>query len=321
MVVSILLAWRGAGPWAIILGNLASQFAATAQLLAASRRPHLRLHDPHIASLLRLGFLSGAQTTLGTITTRGFIIAFGAAYGAHAVGLLNFALRLVEESCGVILNTLRRVTVTSFAAARRRGLDIRPLFMRGTAMIAYVAAPLFLGLAAVAQEAVPFLFGAKWAAAVPAFQLLLILWVVRACRMLVNAIMLVEGEQRQMVMLGLFGVAATALAFTLLLPFGPDWAIYAYSGTLLGVILGGGLFRRFTGITIAQQLLAPLRPILFALIMCAVVALARQALPADWPLMMRLALLIGAGGVAFTSLAFILDRRSLQDLAKIARRQ
>jgi O-antigen/teichoic acid export membrane protein len=213
------------------------------------------------------------------------------------------------------------VTVTSFAAARRRGLDIRPLFMRGTAMIAYVAAPLFLGLAAVAREAVPFLFGAKWVAAVPAFQLLLILWVVRACRMLVNAIMLVEGEQRQMVMLGLVGVAATALAFALLLSFGPDWAIYAYSGTLLGVVLGGGLFRRFTGITIAQQLLAPLRPILFALAMCAAIALARQALPPEWPLMMRLALLIGIGAATFASLALILDRSSLHDLAKIARRE
>ncbi|MGL4543289.1 MAG: oligosaccharide flippase family protein, partial [Polymorphobacter sp.] len=179
--------FAGLGAWAMVIGAVFAQVAATAQLLLTMRRPRWRRHDAQLRETLRIGLLSGAQASLGTLTTRGFLLAFGAVYGLHAVGVFNFALRLVEEAGGLVITSLRRVTVSAFAAAKRSGGDLAPLFARGTSIIAYLAAPLFLGAAAVAGDAVPLVFGARWNAAVPVVQLMLAMWLVRALRMLVNA--------------------------------------------------------------------------------------------------------------------------------------
>ncbi len=320
LVAGVGAAAAGAGPWALIVSNLVMQGAAAVQLLATMRRPRLRIADPALAETLRLGILGGAQGSLGTLTTRGFVIAYGAVYGPHAVGLFNFALRLVEESCGIVITALRRVTVTSFAAAKRAGLDLRPLFHRGTAIIAYVSAPLFLGLAAVAPDAVPLIFGPQWIPAIPILQLMLVLWVIRATRMLVNAIMVVDGRQRAMVMFGLAGVLATAAAFALSLPFGRDATLIAYAATLTGVVFGGRAFARSTGIGALAQLAAGAKPILFALAMAGVVTWLRLGPLAEAVPALRLVATIAAGGIVFAGLALGLDRAGVRDVLRALRR-
>jgi O-antigen/teichoic acid export membrane protein len=320
LTVSVVLAWRGFGAWAVVFGNIAAQSAGAAQLIATMRAPRLRLRDPALLPTLRLGLLSGTQSGLGTLTTRGFILAFGAVYGAHAVGLFNFALRLVEESCGLVVTTVRRVTVTSFAAAKRTGVDSRAMFVRGTSVIAYVAAPLFLGGAAIAPDAVKLLFGAKWMGAVPVLQLMLAMWVVRSTRMLVNAVMLVEGRQAVMVRLGVIGLIATTAAFVVSLPFGIAATTAAYSATLVGSVFGARSFAAATGIGVGTQVRAGARPIGFALVMGVAVTLLRLGPLAETPLMLRLMITIIVGALVFAGLAWRFDRVGLADLIRTLRR-
>lgn len=317
LAVSVALAVNGAGAWAVVLGNLALQGAAALQLLATMRRPRLRWRDPLLVPTLKVGIVSGAQQTIGTLSTRGFILAFGAVYGAYAVGLFNFALRLVEESCGLVITTLRRVTVTGFAAAKRQGLDPRPLFVRGTNAIGWATAPLFLGGAAVAPDAVALLFGAQWLGAVPALQLMLAMWVVRATRMLVNAIMLVEGRQATLVAYALAGLVLTALAFAASLPFGVAWTVASYAVTLVGAVFGGAAFARATGLGAGVQLRAPLVPIVLALAMAGAVTSLRLGPLADWPLAWRLAGEILVGLLVFAGLALAFDRAGLVRMARL----
>lgn len=320
LVVSVGLAWGGAGAWAIVGGNVVAQLAGALQLISTMRAPRLQFRDPGLVATLRIGALSGTQQSLGTLTTRGFILAFGAVYGVHAVGLFNFALRLVEESCGIVVTTLRRVTVTSFAAARRSGLDVHAMFRRGTSMIAHVAAPLFLGIAVVAPDAVPLFFGNQWLGAIPVLQLMLVLWLLRSTRMLVNAINIVDGRQRAMVVFALAGVAATALAFAASLPFGVDATTFAYSATLIGVVFGGRYFSRATGIGAGEQLAAGAPPILCALAMAAGVTALRLGPLAALPVVARLVVEIAAGGVLYAALIVAVDRAGLRDVLRMARR-
>ncbi len=320
LAAGVAAAAAGAGPWALIVSNLVMQTAAAIQLMATMRPPRLRIADPALAETLKLGVLAGAQASLSTLTTRGFVLAYGAVYGPHAVGLFNFALRLVEESCGIVITALRRVIVTSFAAAKRAGHDLAPLFRRGTRVIAYVSAPMFLGIAAVASDAVPMIFGNQWLPAIPALQLMLALWVFRATRMLVNAIMVVDGRQRAMVVFGIAGLAATALAFVLSLPFGEGATTLAYAATLTGVVFGGRVFARVTGIGLAAQLAAGARPILFAVAMVAAVTALRLGPLAGLSPLVRLVIESGAGAAVFAALAFALDREGVRDVVRTLRR-
>ncbi len=317
LAVSVALALTGFGAWAVVLGNVAAQGVGAAQLLATMRRPRLHLRDPLLGEALKVGLMSGVQQSLGTVAMRGFIVAFGAVYGAHAVGLFNFASRLVEESGGLVISTLRRVTVTSFAAAKRQGLDLRPLFVRGTNVIAYVTAPLFLGGAAVAHDVVRLFFGEQWLGAVPALQLMLVMWVLRSTRMLVNAIMIVDGQQRALVIFGIGGLVATAAAFALSLPFGVEWTTMAYAATLVGTIFGGAAFARATGIGARMQVSAGLVPILFAGVMWAAVTALRLGPLADVPVAVRLTVEVGVGAIIFGGLALAFDRAAVERVQRL----
>lgn len=321
LATTIGLAIAGHGAWAVVLGNLCAQAVGTLQLLATMRRPRWRLGDPLLGTTLKVGIMSGAQQSLGTLSTRGFVLAFGAVFGAYQVGLFNFALRLVEESCGLIISTLRRVTVTSFAAAKRSALDMLPMFTAGTNVIAYATAPLFLGGAAVAPDAVALLFGPQWAGAVPALQLMLGLWVIRATRILVNAVMVVDGRQRAMVVFGFVGLVATAVAFAIAAPHGPEWATLAYAATLVGVIFGGPAFARQTGIGIGAQIGAGLAPILFAVVMATIVTLLRLGPLAGLPLAIGLGIQIAVGLAVFLGLALAFDRPGLGRLRRLLLRR
>ena len=320
LAAGVAAAAAGAGPWALIVSNLVMQTAAAVQLMATMRRPRLRIADPALAETLKLGVLAGAQASLSTLTTRGFVLAYGAVYGPHAVGLFNFALRLVEESCGIVVTALRRVIVTSFAAAKRAGHDLAPLFRRGTRVIAYVSAPMFLGIAAVASDAVPLIFGDQWLPAIPVLQLMLALWVFRATRMLVNAIMVVDGRQRAMVLFGIAGFVATAAAFVVSLPFGQDATTLAYAATLTGVVFGGRVFARVTGIGAAAQLAAGARPIVFAAAMVVAVTALRLGPLAGLSPLVRLVLESGAGAAVFAGLALAFDRDGMRDVIRTLRR-
>lgn len=321
LAASVGFALAGFGAWSVVVGNVFAQGFGAIQLLSTMRRPHWRWSDTRLGETLRIGVLSGAQQTLGTLATRGFVLAFGAIYGAHAVGLFNFALRLVEESCGLVINTLRRVTVTSFAAAKRGGLDLKPLFVRGTNVIAYATAPLFLGGAAVAHDAVLLLFGAKWIGAVPALQLMLCMWVVRATRMLVNAIMIVDGRQRALVIFGAIGLVTTAAAFAFSLPCGERWTTISYAATLFGMIFGGPAFARQTGIGIGVQLRAGLAPIVMAIVMWGAVTALRLGPLSGLAPALRLGAEIVAGLGVFTALALTFDRPGIDRMLRLAIRR
>ena len=321
LTASVGFALVGFGAWSVVLGNVFAQGFGAIQLLLTMRRPHFRWHDARLNQNLRIGVLSGAQQTLGTLATRGFVLAFGAVYGVQAVGLFNFALRLAEESCGLVISTLRRVTVTSFAAIKRGKHDLKPLFMRGTNVIAYATAPLFLGGAAVAHDAVLLFFGVKWIGAVPALQLMLCMWVVRATRMLVNAIMIVDGQQRTLVIFGAVGLAATVVAFALSLPFGERWTTLAYAATWFGMIFGGRAFARHTGIGIGDQLRAGLVPIVLAIVMCGGVTALRLGPLSGLAPALRLGAEVAAGLVMFTALALVFDRQGIDRLRTLALRR
>jgi O-antigen/teichoic acid export membrane protein len=173
----------------------------------------------------------------------------------------------------------------------------------------------------VAHDAVLLFFGVKWIGAVPALQLMLCLWVVRATRMLVNAIMIVEGRQRVLVIFGAIGLVVTAVAFALSLPFGERWTTISYAATLFGMIFGGPAFARQTGIDIGVQLRAGLVPIVFAVIMWGAVAALRSGPLAGLAPVPQLGAEVAAGAGVFIALALVFDRPGINRLRKLAVRR
>jgi O-antigen/teichoic acid export membrane protein len=321
LVVASVLAISGFGAWALILGQIANQLVCCTHMwLMMKRKPKLQFYDPDLSGLLKIGLMAGAQHTLIGLTTRGFILLYGAAFGPHAVGIFNFALRFVEESGMIVMNTLRRVGVAMFASAKRSQLDIRDIFLRGTTMITYIAAPLFLGTAAVMPDVLPLLFGHKWMPAVPISQLLLLMWTVRATRILAPPLLLAEGQSKTLVTTAFFGMLLTLVIFLVINPYGAQWAAYSYVATLLGTVPAGIIaLERICHVSVRAQLSACIKPLAIAFFMVLLVSWMRHGPLADSTVIVRLAVSITTGALFFSALAMTLDRQVIKQILATVR--
>jgi len=172
----------------------------------------------------------------------------------------------------------------------------------------------------VAGDALALVFGAQWNAAIPVVQLMLVMWLVRALRMLVNATMVVEGRQRAMIGFAAIGLLATALAFVASLPFGVRWTTASFAASLIGVAFGGRALAQVSGIDLRGQIAPALRPVGGALVMVAAVTGLRLGPLAELTLLPRLLLSVGAGALVFAGFAWSFDRDNARRAFNILRR-
>ena len=322
IAATLLAAIGGLGPWSLVAGSLAGSIASVFLLWRTQpRRPRWRRLDPALLPLLRMGWLIMAETALTTLAIRGFVLLFGKFHGLHDLGLLNFAMRLVDELGAMITASVGRVSLSFFATAHRAGRDLARIFEVGSHAITLAVLPLFFGLAAVAGDAIPFVFGARWAAAVPAVQLLAVFWGLRLTRVLSPGVMRTLDVQGPLVFNAAinFGFAMAAVLLTRDLGFVA--AVAAFSARMLVTIpAGAGVLARIADLPVGRQFQAVARPLLLAGAMAVAVLAARMlALASGMPLVPRLALLAAGGASLYAALVWVFDRPGLTRVAALRR--
>lgn len=315
---TLAAAAAGLGPWSLVAGSLLGSAASVLLLWRTQpRRPRWRRFDAGLLPLLRMGWLIMAETALTALSVRGFLLLFGKFHGLHDLGLLNFAMRLVDELGAMITASVGRVSLSFFATAHRAGHDLARIFVVGTHAITLAVLPLFFGLAAVAGDAVPLIFGARWQAAVPAVQLLALFWGLRMTRLLSPGLMRTLDVQGPLVMNAAisFGFAMAAVLFTRELGFVA--AVAAFSARMLVTIpAGASVLARVAALPVSRQFAAVARPLTLATIMAGLV-LAGRSLASDWPLALRLAALTAGGALLYALLVWTFDRTALTRLAAL----
>ena len=109
-----------------------------------------------------------------------------------------------------------RVSLPVFAAAHTDLARLRAALKLSVEGLASIAMPAFLGLAVIAGDLVPLLFGAQWAAAVPTVQLALLLGPAMGIQGVLRAMLLALGHGRTVLWLALGGtVLLTAMLLAL----------------------------------------------------------------------------------------------------------
>lgn len=320
IAATLSAAVSGLGPWSLVAGSLAGSVASVVLLWRTQPRlPRWRGFDAGILPLLRMGWLIMAEAALTTLAVRGFVLLFGKFHGLHDLGLLNFAMRLVDELGAMITASVARVSLSFFASAHRASQDLARIFEVGTHAIALAVLPLFLGLAAVAGDAIPLVFGNRWAAAVPAVQLLALFWGLRLTRVLSPGLMRTLGVQGPLVANAAisFGFAMAAVWLTRELGFVA--AVAAFSARMLVTIpAGAGVLARVAGLPLSRQFGAVARPLVLASVM-ALTVLGARTLASDWPIGPRLATLSVGGALLYALLVWSFDRRGLARVANLRR--
>ena len=172
-IVAVGLALNGWGVWAMVVGILVGALVRTAAVLMLSPwqlrfgfdRGELRSVASFSASVLGTNIV----TYVSRFADR---VAIGRLLGVTSLGFYDYACRLYWYPFEVLSPILVRVMFPAFSKIQDDNAILGRAFLRSNGLIAFVACPIMLGLAAVADPFVPVVLGEQWRPIVPLVEVL-----------------------------------------------------------------------------------------------------------------------------------------------------
>ncbi len=312
-LVGIGLALAGMGVWALVISKLVGVALATMIIWAsAGWSPAARPKRAALRAILPPSLhLLGSQL-MAQLNTQAVGLLIGAFLGPAALAHFRVGARLFTLLASLLITPLQSAAISLFSRLDDRAAQIGPAYLRLTRACSLVAAPAYLGVAALGPDLVALLFGPQWGLAGHVVSLTG-LTVGAAILIYFLAPALTAAGRPDMVLktwsAALAGNIAMAAA---MLPFG----LVAVAGgqalrPYLTLPLALAMLKRQVGIR-PGAILAALAPTIGAgMTMAAIITLLRIGPLAQIGPLARLLMLAPLGALAYLALVALFDRRLL----------
>ena len=265
-------AWWGAGLWSLVAMELVRSLVSAVLVLRLARwRPGVRASRRDAADLLGYNASTWGALGLGYANAQVPRLLIASVLGTEALGLYALAGRVYDQVFSLLMAPMYQVLMPGIARVQADREAARRLAASKMRVMASIASPLYLGLAAVAGVLVPLVFGQAWVAAVPVIQLMMLLGL--RSSMSIVQMSVVRGMGRADWHLG---AAALDLPLTLALVYlALDHGLLAVTAAIVvrSVLMWvpyAWFVRQLTGLTPGQQARAVAGPTLASLAMAAI---------------------------------------------------
>lgn len=171
-------------------------------------------------SVARFG-LGGLGVSLVGLTDRQVPkLAIGYWLGNEAVGVFVIAWRMYETFSRIVLGPLGAVAMSITARLQDDPTTLRRLLFRSMRFAVTLAAPGFLGLAAISPVLVPAVFGDQWNAAILPAQIMMLMGVRNAASAHTTSVLRGVGHTRAPLTIQLIGLGITLALTPVMVPLG-----------------------------------------------------------------------------------------------------
>jgi O-antigen/teichoic acid export membrane protein len=181
--VAISLAAAGAGAAALVWGLVVMTAVRAFGLAAygwARWRPQPRLRREDLRGYVGFGmYQMGAQGTRYMATNVDYLL-IGYLLGPGALGVYALAYQIAVRPQVQINPVLNRVAFPVFARRQRDDAALRSGFVELTRTLSLINFPFLVGVAVVAPDLIPAVFGERWEESVPLLQILCVLGAFKA---------------------------------------------------------------------------------------------------------------------------------------------
>ncbi|MEN8150423.1 MAG: lipopolysaccharide biosynthesis protein [Planctomycetota bacterium] len=308
----LVLAFSGFGFWSIAIGGLAGQLIVTIGCHLAHPYPfRFRFRAAAAGELFRFarflvlaGLIQFMNTNLDNMTV-------GKVLGLAALGFFDIAYRWGTWLTAQLGLVVRRVFLPTLSAIQDDLPRLRAAYLKSNEILTAMAAPLFLGLSAVAPEFIATLLGAKWAPAATALRIAAICGLFRTLAEIPQTLLVSIAKTRWPAISAGATLAVTAVAIVPL----TIWLGIEGAAVAIGLAAAAGLavtltavFRE-TGLSPRAWFGSVLPSLSSAAIMAVAVWLEGRSLAVESPAV-RLLLLVAGGAVVYTGLLCIFSRRT-----------
>lgn len=319
-LITVGLAWWGAGYWALVVGGVAGHVAVTAVIL--SQHP-VRYARPSFSSL-REAIRFSSHVLVGRISwyaaSNADVFIAGRILGQGIVGIYSFACTLANLPLDKITALLSRVMPAFYSSVQTDPTVLRRYLLLLTEGLTLLTFPVGVGMALVADAFVPVVLGEKWIGVVLPLQVLSCWAVVRSLFGLISPILFVTGGSRLSMLSGLFCMVVYPLGFWI----GSGWGA-------VGIALAWVAVQPVTWIVPYRHALAavrlPFREYLSVLwpgatstvIMAGGVYLIRLTLPENSSHLLQLLCEAAAGAVTYAAMIGTFHRARLSQFLGLVR--
>ena len=313
-LTTVILAVAGFRYWSLVLGAIVGAAVGTAGAVLsrpyAIRWPRWRTLRPVLPFTRNMVV---GRVFWYTYQNSDFIVA-GKRLGAQALGAYSYAWTLASMPVDKLSGLLSSVTPPIFAAVQDDLPALRRYFLTVTEGLAVFAFPLTLGIALVASDLVPVVFGSRWLFMIAPLQVLAAYATIRTITPTASQVLVVTGDTRFLMYMS--GVAALALPAAFYL--GSRWGTIgiAIAWTVVHPLavyfpVNARLFRRLE-LAIGSYLVALWPAVSGCLSMAAAVAGARAIVPGATKGSIRLVVEVAAGAIAYCACLLLFHRRRVK---------
>lgn len=174
-IISILLAYKGLGVWALIFQQLFSSVLQMILLSITTKwHPKLIFDRNSFRYLWSYGSRLLIANFIGSIFNQAYSFVIGKVLGQRDLGLYSRSDNFSQQPNGIVNNIINKALVPSLAECQNDLNRLRSNYIKCVEIISYVVFPLMFMLSFIARPLFIILFGSKWIDAIPLFQILCI---------------------------------------------------------------------------------------------------------------------------------------------------
>jgi|HubBroStandDraft_1064217.scaffolds.fasta_scaffold09397_3 O-antigen/teichoic acid export membrane protein len=317
----LVLAWMGAGYWALVLGNLAGVAISTGLNVALRPRGFASPRLQSIGHALSFSWqVLVARLSWNFYSDADFLVA-GRVLGVTPLGAYTFAWNLATLPVEKVTSLVAQVTPAFFSATQSDSGGLYRYLRALTEALSLVTFPASIGLALIAPEFVTLVLGKSWSGVIAPLEVLAFYGSIRSISALLGPLLTALRETRLMMWNNLAAAVVMPTAFYVGSHWGASgiaWGwIVAYPFIALPLYLR--TFRRI-GMSVRTYVDA-LRPALNgSLAMIVAVSVLRWAIPPTWPLYVRFGMELTGGGAAYLIVLSVLHADRLRSFVSLYRR-
>ena len=170
-MLGIYMAYTGYGPWALVAQQIFGTLSgATVLFVVVPWRPRLAFSWVRFLVLFNFAWKKTAAGFIGTLCgqLKGYLIGFR--YSAADLAYYDRGEGLPAMLNNNVLGTINTVIFPVMSQLQGDVEAVKQATRRSMMTSSYILSPMFLGLAAVAEKAVPLLYSERWEPTVPFMQ-------------------------------------------------------------------------------------------------------------------------------------------------------
>ncbi|MCW2968837.1 MAG: lipopolysaccharide biosynthesis protein [Solirubrobacteraceae bacterium] len=309
--VGIVLAFAGAGAWALVIGYVSGEAVMAATLWVTVKwRPHFKPRREHLRQLFGFG---GALTGIRVVAALNLNVdkvVVGRVLGTAPLGLYTLASRLPELVLYNVTAVAGQVLFPAFAAVERPALGAAMVSSLRYAIL--LVLPLGAILAILAEPILVVAFGHQWRGAAEAMRLLSLMGVLSTVTLICGTIWKATGMGKRLLRFALLEMVTLIPAVFVFAHDGIAAVAACQAGStviVISVSLPG--IMRMLDISV-RSIAAAVAPPLVAGGAMVLVLLAANAVVG--PPVPRILLGAGVGGAVYAAVLWLIDRETMNGI-------